>query len=263
VDPDRIDVGDSPKHAIAHDPASRSSLAKKLYQTERVPEMLASDRMTGAPSTSKSGGHQSSQNSESEKRYGPEAPPKEAAPSTPQETPVFVEQSGLVLWQRIKDRLFAPKPGISPARQKVMVISIPILVIVSIFAFRQVLNQSPRKAKGVPAEDVALVVEADSGHEIDWQIPEPLPATMRDPTVLPPVQDNTQTEEQKQPVPMPKRKRVDLGSIVYSHDRPSAIVNGRIVHVGEQVSGVTILKIDRDSVEFEKDGERWIQKMRD
>ena len=262
TEPGRMDVSDSQKHAVDEDPASQSSLVKKLYQTESTLDLSTPDRTTEAPSTSKSVDTQSSQNSRSEKRYGPEAPPKDAAPSAQHEASLVVEQSGPGLWQQINDRLFTPKPGVSTARQKVMMVSIPILVIVLIFAFRQVLSKSPRKTKGIPAEDVALVVEADPGHEIDWQIPEPLPATMRDPTVLP-VQDNTRTEEQKQPVHLPKAKLVDLGSIVYSHDRPSAIVNGRIVHVGEQVSGVTVLKINRDSVEFEKDGEKWIQKKRD
>lgn len=262
TEPGRMDVSDSQKHAVAEDPASQSSLVKKLYQAESPLDLSAPDRTTEAPSTSKSGDTQSSQNSRSEKRYGPEAPPKDAAPSAQHEASLVVEHSDPGLWQQINDRLFAPKSGVSPARQKVMMISVPILVIVLIFAFRQVLSKSPRKTEGVPAEDVGLVVEADPGHEIDWQIPEPLPATMRDPTVLP-VHDKTRTEEQKQPVHLPKAKLVDLGSIVYSHDRPSAIVNGRIVHVGEQVSGVTVLKINRDSVEFEKDGEKWIQKKRD
>ena len=142
-----------------------------------------------------------------------------------------------------------------------MMLSIPILAIILIFLFRQVLSKPPRTTKGAPAEKKAQVVQADSSQEIDWQIPESLPATMRDPAVLKVRKDSTQTEEQNQTPKTPKRKLVKIGTIVYSQDKPSAIVNGRIVHVGDKVNSVTILKINRDSVEFEKDGERWIQKM--
>jgi hypothetical protein len=35
------------------------------------------------------------------------------------------------------------------------------------------------------------------------------------------------------------------------------------VYVGDVINGVTVVKIDRDSVEFEKNGDRWEQKVRE
>ena len=259
---DHTDASDSRTLPAVETPASQTSLVKKLHQTENAPRSSAPDRTAEAPPISKPAEPQAPQQSESRKRYEPETPHKEAVPSAQPETMVLEETKGPSLWQQINNKLFAPKTGVSPTRQKVMVISIPILAIVMIFIFRQVLSKSPQKTKGAPAEDVAMAIKADPGHEIDWQIPEPLPATMRDPTELS-VESTPQPEEPIQPIQTPKTKIVHLGTIVYSNDKPSAIVNGRIVYTGEEVSGVTILRINRDSVEFEKDGERWVQKIRD
>jgi hypothetical protein len=241
---------------------SESSLGKKLYQAEDIEDTFAPDRTAKTSPTPKSVEPDVSQNVDSEKRYGPEAPPKEVAPAGQQETTVSPKASGPSLWQQISNRLFAPKPGANPTRQKVAVISIPILAIIMIFALRQVLSKSPRKTKGDTAKDATLIVPADVDQEIDWQIPEPLPTTMRDPTKLP-AESNTHSEDQEPTAVATESELIDIGTIVYSHDKQSAVVNGRIVHAGETVSGLTVLKINRDSVEFEKNGEKWIQKIRD
>lgn len=261
VKPSRTDVGDPKKQSAIEHPAAQSPPAKKLHQAESIPDSSTPDRMTKVPPIPKVTEPPKPQISTPEKRYGPEAPPKETVPSGQDEKTVLTEASGPSLWQQINNRLFAPKPGVSPTRQKVMVITIPILAIILIFIFRQVLSKSPRKTKGDPAGDVALTVADDPGHEIDWQIPEPLPEIMRDPIQFP-AQNNTQ-EEDPPTVDTKKSELLNLGTIVYSHDKPSAVVNGRIVHIGDEVNGVTILKINRDSVEFEKDGEKWIQKVHD
>jgi hypothetical protein len=62
---------------------------------------------------------------------------------------------------------------------------------------------------------------------------------------------------------MDKSELIDLGAIIFSQDNSSAIVNGRIVHPGDIVSGITVLKINKNSVEFELDGEKWVQKIRE
>lgn len=47
--------------------------------------------------------------------------------------------------------------------------------------------------------------------------------------------------------------------ILYSNDRPAAIIGYRIVHEGETIRDVEVVKIHKDKVEFEKDGMRWTQ----
>ena len=47
--------------------------------------------------------------------------------------------------------------------------------------------------------------------------------------------------------------------ITYAEEDPSAVVGYDIVHEGDTIRGVKVVKIYRDKVEFEKDGERWTQ----
>ena len=49
--------------------------------------------------------------------------------------------------------------------------------------------------------------------------------------------------------------------IIYSEDNPSAVVGDQIVHQGDKVLGVVIIKINEDNVEFEVNGKKWTQKV--
>jgi hypothetical protein len=261
--PDRMEVRDPQKQSIAGKPAAQDSLMRKLYQAKDEPDVSTLDRAAEAPVISKSTEPQSSQNPKPETRYEPEMPQRNKVPSTQPKAIDFVEASGPNLWQRINNKLFAPKPNANPARQKVMVIFVPILAIIFIFALRQVLSKSPSKTQGASTKDDAPTNQTESGHEIDWQIPELLPAVMRDPTKLPD-QNNTQSEDQNPKINTTTNPEItNLGAIVYSQNKTSAVVNGRIVHVGDRVGDVTILRINKDSVEFERDGKRWVQKIRE
>ena len=56
---------------------------------------------------------------------------------------------------------------------------------------------------------------------------------------------------------------VSLTGISYSENdtNPIAIVNGEIVHEDDMIGDVRILKIHKDKVEFERDGQTWSQSM--
>jgi len=47
--------------------------------------------------------------------------------------------------------------------------------------------------------------------------------------------------------------------ILYSEDKPSAVVGSQIVHEGDTLCGVNVVKIYKNKVEFEKSGKRWTQ----
>ena len=51
--------------------------------------------------------------------------------------------------------------------------------------------------------------------------------------------------------------------ISYAEEDPSAIVGYDIVREGDMIHGVRVVKIYRDKVEFEKDGKRWTQGVRE
>jgi hypothetical protein len=151
-------------------------------------------------------------------------------------------------WLQIKNKLLKPKPGVSVKRQMTVAVSIPVLFIILIFVVTQVFSTPSRK---MPRPAAASLTYAASGaNKIDWQIPDTYPAALRDPMQF----GSTAVS------------RADAGNlilkgIVYSEDSPSAVVGTQIVRQGDKVSGATVVKISRDSVEFEMDGKRWTQKV--
>ena len=162
-------------------------------------------------------------------------------------------------WQQIRNKLSKPKPGDSTTKQKATVVMIPLLFIVLIFMlFRGGVFGTSAGHIEAPVEDTASgVVTAGANTKIDWEIPEPYPTTLRDPMRLVPVEipQTAQTETRK-------TIKLIVKGILYSEDNPSAVIGNQIVHEGETVRGVSVIKISKDSVEFEMNGKRWTQKVR-
>ncbi|MHC4640201.1 MAG: hypothetical protein ACYS32_01050 [Planctomycetota bacterium] len=165
--------------------------------------------------------------------------------------PAWLEQ----IQHLIQDKFFAPQPGVSPARQKATVVLVPIMFIGMILAFYKVLGGGPGKVTEPKVITPSNAIAASAG-TINWQIPEAYPTTLRDPMqfkTVPPPPDANETE--------PKTEDIDIKGILYSEQDPSAIIGTEIIHEGGTVSGATVVKINKDSVEFERDGERWTQKV--
>ena len=54
-----------------------------------------------------------------------------------------------------------------------------------------------------------------------------------------------------------------LQGIVYSKQKPSALIEGKVVHEGDRLHKVKVTKINKDSVVFEKNNKTWKQKVRE
>jgi hypothetical protein len=94
---------------------------------------------------------------------------------------------------------------------------------------------------------------AGSKNLIDWEIPEPYPTKLRDPMQLG-LRTTAEIETEK----------IVVTGILRSDDDPSASsasIGKEIVHEGEKIFGATVVKINKDSVEFEMNGKRWTQKV--
>ena len=61
--------------------------------------------------------------------------------------------------------------------------------------------------------------------------------------------------------PKPEATHGMVAGILYSADKPSTIIDRKIVHEGDTIHGVTVVKIYKDKVEFEKNGKKWEQKV--
>ncbi|MGB2861911.1 MAG: hypothetical protein WBC05_01170 [Sedimentisphaerales bacterium] len=251
-----------PKPVSADRQISQSSLIKKLSQSEDSSDK-AEQNQTANIFPKPTSTNQMSQSPPINKLPQPKESLKQAAKATQPESSPFIEETNDGLWQQIKYKLFAPKPGVSPTKQKAMVIMVPVLAIIMIFALRQVLSKAPRQTEGAGTDDAPVVVaNADSGHEIDWKIPEPIAIITRDPIKLPD-ESNTQNTEHNATTGEVTTGTIIVRDIVYSKDKPSAVIGSKIVYIGDKINDITIVKIDRDSVEFEKDGDRWEQNVRD
>lgn len=186
--------------------------------------------------------------------------PQKPAPSPPEsivseqlKDDITIENYQQSRWQQIfeqvKARFFEKKPGVNLNKQKVMVILIPLLSVVLIFMLSRSLTNPVRGAKK-PQPAGSEAVAAAAKEKIDWQIPDPYPNTLRDPMQFSSIgttQDQTDTPTVK--------------GIIYSDYSSSAVIGDQIVREGDQILGATIVKINKDSVEFERKGKSWTQKV--
>ena len=174
-------------------------------------------------------------------------------------------------WQVKK--LLTPPPGVSARRQKTMVLLLPILAVILIFTISRIFRSSqvkkPVKApvissvnNNVRPDQVEDNTVIDEAAKIEWNRPASLPTTLPDPMYV----------KIAEPEPSPEEVAAQAAvfvvkSILHSKNRRSSIVGlkqankasifeEKIVHEGERFFDATVIKINADSVEFEKNGER-------
>lgn len=289
--PDYVSAPTPPTPTDSED--SRGPLFGNIFKSEESSDRTASERLSASPKP-ESAERQSSQSSllkrmaECEETSREPEPAKtreisyKSAPAKTKESlrkpePVeqpkrnpFAEPSGPSLGQRLRDKLITSRLATGTAKDKVMALLVPVLAIVMIFMFRQVLSKPPGKAKGATKDDAPAVVVANVGDEIEWKLPEPMSAAMRDPTKRPSPEetqsetpDSTQEPGRNVATSGTQTRAIRIRGLVYSQDKPSIVVGNEILHVGDKINGVTIARVNKDSVEFERDGETWVQKVRD
>ena len=185
-------------------------------------------------------------------KAAPAPPPKAAPPKPPRRTGSIIKTTRQPQWQQkleqIKNKLFASKPGLSTTRQKTMTILIPVLFIVLIFVLTQVLSTPSRSSAKTHEPESTAALAASTA--VKWQTPEPYLANLRDPMQFGPAAIGQATAG-----------GLIIKGIVYSEDNPSAVIDDKIVHEGDKVFGATILKINKDSVDFEMEDKKWTQKV--
>ncbi len=190
------------------------------------------------------------------------APAPQPPPSPPRMAPVpkrikigtartaLSEIPFLKTWQRIKDKLLAPKPGVDPKRQKAMIILAPALLVILIVVFSRVL-WTPSGQLSNANTFMPSGAAASSEVEINWEIPPLYPTAFRDPMQFYTVRSAKQSEF----------GTIVVKAIVHSEDKPSAVINEEVVFEGDEVMGATITKINPDSVEFEMNDKKWTQEV--
>ena len=171
----------------------------------------------------------------------------------------FSDTSAESFLTKIKYKLFNEQSGESNAKQKAMIVMIPILFVIMIFMFRQVFSKTPRNTRGATKDNNSVVVNKDSENEIVWNIPEPLPGTMRDPIRYEP--NKSANTGQGEVLNVSKTGITELRSILFSDDKPSVFIGDKLVYLNQTINGFTLVEIHKDFVVFEKNGKRWTQKV--
>ena len=135
-----------------------------------------------------------------------------------------------------------------------------ILLLTSIFSRRLAKKNATSALKEATA--AAKAVASSSDTQIDWDIPPEYPDTLRDPMKTTWAQDPVTGEWLEESVVVIKNGEeqtlIDVGialrSILWAESGRSIVVGNEILYEGDTILGVTIKKINKDSVEFEKDG---------
>jgi hypothetical protein len=158
--------------------------------------------------------------------------------------------------QQLKKTVFGSAKGMD-ARQKKMTMMVLVLAVI----FAGVLTISLGglgKTSAKPAtvsDEPASAKNAAAQTQQQWQMPEPLPAELRNPMVPQAAKIDPQAAGDHNP------GQLVVKGIVYSQTNPSAIIGESVVSPGQTVHGATVVAITRDAVEFEQDGRRWVQKV--
>lgn len=153
---------------------------------------------------------------------------------------------------RSKDKRSASKAGPSSRKQTTMVILVIALSVLLFFLLFKPFSKSSHNITGPGASQPAgsqLVSQASAANiKINWQIPDVYPTNIRDPMILG-SQQQFYSETWKP----------NLVGLVYNEEQKYAIIGTELLQEGEEINGVKVLKINKDSVEFEKDGQKWTQ----
>ncbi len=154
---------------------------------------------------------------------------------------------------KVKTRTNRPKADAAQRRQKVqlaVLIGLSILLVFILFNPFKVSSRAVSPA-GTDQKGMTPTTGTDNAiTKVNWPAPPDYPENITDPMDTASVR----------PVE-PQSLRPIVSGITYSDDKPQVIIGTQLVGEGEQINGTTVVKINKDSVEFEKDGEKWIQQI--
>lgn len=166
-------------------------------------------------------------------------------------------RTGPNLKSKIRKTVLGSTGGAMDAKQKKMVGLIGILSVVFGAVMFTTLGGVGKSQAQAGQNQAATVSLAGSAHKAvqDWVHPQPLPADLRDAT-LPYA---THSAENNGEVAHADPSGLTVKGILFSNNKPSAIINSKIVTEGQMINGVQVVKITKESVEFQANEKRWTQ----
>jgi len=147
---------------------------------------------------------------------------------------------------RAKERRPVSKSAKGPRKQKIMVVFVIVFSVLLVFLLVKPFKKSPQNTAGpVTSANASNNVKPDIDRiKIEWTKPDIYPANIRDPM----------RESSEQQLYSETGTPVVRG-ISYGTESKYAVMNtGAIVQEGEEIFGWKVVKINPNSVLFEKDG---------
>ena len=173
-------------------------------------------------------------------------------------------------------------PGVSDPKKKMRLAMLSVLCVVLVVVLYSTFNPKSRLSQTLTdlinpeQEQSRNIILPES--EIEWVIPPLYPEEIRDPMDVKTAnefvvsQDQNQDQDQTQPEVEVEvdgeenvlavedfvvGKDIEIRSIYYSEKGGAIVVGEEILYQGEVVAGATILKINADTVDFERQGHKF------
>ncbi len=133
----------------------------------------------------------------------------------------------------------------------IAVLALVLIVVLGMVFVSPTQTQAGQKP---PPEEKAAIPGKKNADTLTWPEAEPYPTGLRDPMKIV-VVEKTESE----PEETTQQVLFVIRGIVLGERGNTAIVGSEIVSVGEMVQGARVVRIDRNEVEFEQGGQRWVQ----
>ncbi len=171
--------------------------------------------------------------------------------------------------EQLRNKFGISQKALGNKRRRALVLSAPVLIIIIILIHRYCFRSAPQESEASagsvppaiskPKATKPSISTIEARNDVNWEVPELLPAEVMDY-----LKDPEETPEQKtqKKEPAKGKNKLDLKAILFSDQKPSAIIDGQILYIGDEVNEATITNITKNSVEFKKDGKTWTQKLR-
>jgi type II secretory pathway component PulC len=161
------------------------------------------------------------------------------------------------LWRTTKQKLFgSSRKSMDPHSKKTAILGLFLLivfVVVLIFA----LGSGPASVKAAVNKKDSEIPQMRGSRETTetWTQPKTYSISSRDPTSI--------TAGSPAVTRGISVNALTVSGIVCSSKKSSAIIANQVVFEGDIVEGTKIIKIEKESVEFEKDGKHWRQQVKE
>lgn len=144
-------------------------------------------------------------------------------------------------------------------KEQKQLIALIVLICMTGLIFVKIIFRAKAPSGGLPAaspgsaempkeikEGVALPTTKVDFFELEEQLKKNRPRLkwVRDPFRFPPKKEIEKTDVEK----------LNLTGIIYDEGSPIAVINDEIVHEGDEIEGVKVIKIESERVLLEKDG---------